>query len=205
MQTTEEDVGWTCRSVKFILEGDYHFRPLVCHWHDLAGAAVVPAWFWDVAPRRISGRGSDSQRSRLAAGRKCDLATSAKSDILSYWTPNYPENLLFILKLVLSARAPARFPAEVCSLFLVCRHTTPTHRWPTALARPRPSSAGSRPTRARWGWAQRPSGPSVTAPRATRSPPSSNGLKRQVGTSGKEKSLASGMDARYCFLPHCCV
>lgn len=48
------------------------------------------------------------------------------------------------------------------------------------LAPPPPSSAGSRPTKARWEWAQLPSDPSATPQRATRSPPSSDGRRRQV-------------------------
>lgn len=43
-----------------------------------------------------------------------------------------------------------RPPLTSAALLLVCRHTTPTLRWPTAPARPPPSCAGSRPTRARW-------------------------------------------------------
>lgn len=48
------------------------------------------------------------------------------------------------------------------------------------LALPQLSSAGSRPMKARWEWVQLLSDPSVTPQPATRSPPSSNGLRTQV-------------------------
>lgn len=61
------------------------------------------------------------------------------------------------------------------------RRTTLTRRWPTVPVRRQPSSVASKPTKALWEWAQLLCEPSVTPPRATRSPPSSNGPKTQVG------------------------